>query len=365
MTIEQYYYGLAALMYLTTCWMFAAVRWWHTCKQPKRTHRYIWPDRKMQCLLYCCATVLLPYVINPANPAAWELVKSYFPATYHFYCGLLLLCFFGSVKQWNQWKTVSWAAAIMVIGTMLVPVVNAWIPAGILSAEGLRIWQKVVLVESLVMVLFVVLAMWQVKHWMDEARDANYSNPDDFPTDYARRVWIFPIVLTPLIWPAYIFDSPRLMAIQNVLLAVSNVWLLITVMPVWRRKAILATPDADHALESDEPADADHEEVVAQTALEIEAYVRDEQAYLNPHLKIDDVVAHCQYGRTNVSLTFQRRFGSFANYVNSLRLAYYDRYVEEHPAETKEAAAHAAGFSSYNSYYRAKQKLDIAQKSSS
>ena len=30
MTIEQYYYGLAALMYLTTCWMFSAVRWWHT-----------------------------------------------------------------------------------------------------------------------------------------------------------------------------------------------------------------------------------------------------------------------------------------------------------------------------------------------
>jgi methylphosphotriester-DNA--protein-cysteine methyltransferase len=70
------------------------------------------------------------------------------------------------------------------------------------------------------------------------------------------------------------------------------------------------------------------------------------------------VVGHCQYGRTNVSQTFQRRFGSFANYVNGLRLAYYDLYVEEHPAETKEAAALAAGFSSYNSYYRAKQKLE-------
>ena len=115
--------------------------------------------------------------------------------------------------------------------------------------------------------------------------------------------------------------------------------------------------DADHAQEGDELADAYREEIIAQTAQEIEAYVRDEQAYLNPHLKIDDVVGHCQYGRTIVSLTFQRRFGSFANYVNGLRLAYYDRYVEEHPAETKESAALAAGFSSYNSYYRAKQKF--------
>ena len=38
---ETYYYGLAAMMYLTTCWMFVAVRWFHTCKQPKGQLRYI------------------------------------------------------------------------------------------------------------------------------------------------------------------------------------------------------------------------------------------------------------------------------------------------------------------------------------
>ena len=239
MTIEHYYYGLAALMYLTTCWMFAAVRWWHTCKQPKRTHRYIWPDRKLQCLLYMCASVLLPYIINPTSPSAWLLQKVYFPATYYFYCGVLLLCFAGTVKQWNQWKGLSWVAAIMVIGTMLVPMLNAWLPTGILNANGLRIWQYVVLAESTVMVGYVALAMWQVKHWMDEARDANYSNPDDFPDDYASR-----------------------------------------------------------------------------------------------------------------------RFTSFAHYVNSLRLAHFDQYVADHPEETKESAALASGYSSYNSYYRSKQKME-------
>ena len=76
-----------------------------------------------------------------------------------------------------------------------------------------------------------------------EARDANYSNPDDFPVDYANRVWIFPIILTPLLWPAYVFDSPLLMAVQNLLLAESNIYLLITVMPVWRRMDIPSHPD--------------------------------------------------------------------------------------------------------------------------
>ena len=358
MTIEYYYYGLAALMYVTTCWMFVAVRWFHTCRAPKERRRYIWPDRKLQCLLYCCATVLLPYIANPTDTAAWELVRNYFPATYNFYCGVLLLCFFGTVKQWNQWKNVSWAAAIMVIGTMLVPVVNAWMPSGIFNTNGLQIWQKVVLVESIVMVVYVVLAMWQVKRWMDEARDANYSNPDDFPADYARRVWIFPIVLAPLIWPAYIFDSPRLMAIQNVLLAISNVWLLITVMPVWRRKAILAVPETYQSQESEEQIDAEREDLIDQTAIEIETYVRDQQAYLNPHLKIDEVIDHCHLGRSYVSLAFSRRFTSFAYYVNNLRLAHFDQYIADHPDETKESVAIASGFSSYLAYYRAKRKLE-------
>jgi hypothetical protein len=34
--------------------------------------------------------------------------------------------------------------------------------------------------------------------------------------------------------------------------------------------------------------------------------------------------------------------------------------VAQHPEETKEAAALASGYASYNSYYRAKQKMERA-----
>lgn len=355
---EYYFYGLAALMYLTTCWTFSAVRWFHTCRAPKKRHQYIWPDRKLQCIIYLCATILLPYVINPASPSAWMLEKSYFPACYYFYCGVLLLCFFGSVKQWNRWKSVSWAAALIVVATMLVPVLDACLPSGILNAHGLRLWNYVVLTESIVMMAYAGLAMWQVKQWMDEARDQNYSNPDDFPADYARRVWLAPVLFTPLLWPAYIWDSPLLMAIENVLLAASNILLLLNVMPVWRRKAILSSTEAYIADSRDSQTDDSHEELIAQTAIEIDAYVREGRAYLDSHLKIDDVVEHCQLGRSYVSLTFSRRYGSFAAYVNSLRLAHYEQYLTDHPAETKEAAALASGFSSYMACYRAQQKQE-------
>lgn len=59
--------------------------------------------------------------------------------------------------------------------------------------------------------------------------------------------------------------------------------------------AIVTALGDDYAdTDDDTDVDAHHEDLIAQTAIEIEAYVRDGQAYLDPHLKIDDVVEHCR-----------------------------------------------------------------------
>ena len=98
-TNNYYWYGVAAAVYIVTCMMFSAVRAFHNCGTPKERRDYIWPDRKMQVCIYLTALVLLPYVLNPHSEAAWLLMKSYFPCTYYFYCGSLIFCFFGTVKQ--------------------------------------------------------------------------------------------------------------------------------------------------------------------------------------------------------------------------------------------------------------------------
>jgi len=359
---DSYIYGIAAMCYLTTCWTFSAIRWWHTCRAPKDRLDYIWPDRKLQVLVYLIASILLPYIINPANEAAWALEKSYFPATYFFYCGLLLLCFFGTVKQWRQWKKVSWTAASIVILTMLPLVLNAWLPQEPFSKQFMDVWHWVVMAESILMMGYAAVAMWQVKRWMNESRDDNYSNPEDFPTDYANRVWLAPGIFTPLLWPAFLFDSPMLMAIQNVLLAALNIMLLINVMPVWRRMAILSSTESEEEQvdeihdEGDDDLDGQLKSRIDLTAMEIENYVVHEKAYLNAHLKIADVVEHCTYSRSYVSMTFKQRFGGFANYINRQRLRHFEQFMEEHPELTKEAAVSDSGFASYNAYYKAKVK---------
>ena len=104
----------------------------------------------------------------------------------------------------------------------------------------------------------------------------------------------------------------------------------------------------------DQPGGVDAHEVVLPRHLQI--LLRPAATLLCRHRQAVEPLEISQLGRTYVSLTFQRRFGSFASHVNGLRQNHYEQYIADHPNETKEAAAIVAGFSSYNAYYRAVRK---------
>lgn len=352
---EFYYYGVAATVYIVSCWIFAAVRWWHTCNTPKNHRQYVWPDRKLQVLFSLMATVLLPYVIDPTSPSAWLLMKSYLLVCGYFYCAVLLLCFFGTVKQWTRWMYISWIMVFIVMVPLVPMVLNAWMPVEILDEWGRKVIQLLVVIVALLSFGYSLLAMWKVERWVREIRDNNFSNPNDFPLRYAKRVWFAPLIYTPLFWPAFLLDSPKVMAVQNLLMAVMNTVLLITVMPAWRRMAIIR--EDDEKLEEAYSVGDLNSERMNEIAQKIEVFVKQQQGYLDEHLKIEHVVRACGYNRTYVSRVFQDRFGGFYHYVNQLRLNHFDQYIKDHSEMTKDAAARASGFSSYQAYYRAKERV--------
>ena len=86
--------------------------------------------------------------------------------------------------------------------------------------------------------------------------------------------------------------------------------------------------------------------------------VEEQQAYLDPHLTLQDVADRCGYNRTDISGLVKGELGGFFNYVNRLRMAHADRLLAENPGMPIGEAIDASGFGSSTSYYKIKRQLE-------
>ena len=85
----------------------------------------------------------------------------------------------------------------------------------------------------------------------------------------------------------------------------------------------------------------------------IEQLMEDERLYLQPNLKIVDIVQRLGTNRNYVYAAVNRDMGlSFSEYVNRMRIDYATQLISQHPEKNLTVIAEQAGFSSSTSFYR-------------
>ncbi|MDO4180833.1 MAG: helix-turn-helix domain-containing protein [Bacteroidales bacterium] len=87
---------------------------------------------------------------------------------------------------------------------------------------------------------------------------------------------------------------------------------------------------------------------------QIRKLVEGRRMYLNPGLKQDILEKKLGVNHSYLSEVFARRFGSFNQYLNTLRMEHAIRYTAEHPGAKQSEVVLRSGFGSDKSYYRAK-----------
>ena len=372
-------YSIACTAYVVTCLMFAAVRWFHVCPGAKENKSYYHPDRKLLTLFYAVPIILLPYVLNPASHASWLLVKGYYPLTHFFYCAVLLFNYFGKVRQWRRWLSSGIAASVLVSIAAALLLAVSLMPECKINEAWEHTLNSIIIAVGLLMTIYCGVAIWQVWQWIHEYSTDNFSNIDDFPLPYARGVIVIPIIHALLIWPMVLLDSPKWLATMQLLLAVFNIFFLISALPSKRKgnpleQMIEDNRDADieEALEQKLPTE-EHPEIIEQRPKErqmdipeqtcqkiadgIEKALVRQRLYLNPNLRLKEVVDVCGYSQAYVSRVLREQYGGFFDYVNILRCRHVDEYIARHPEVTKEEAIIKSGFKDRQNYYRIKKHL--------
>ena len=372
-------YSIACTAYVVTCLMFAAVRWFHVCPGAKENKRYYHPDRKLLTLFYVVPIILLPYILNPASHASWLLVKGYYPLTHFFYCAVLLFNYFGKVRQWRRWLSSGIAASVLVSIAAALLLAVSLMPECKINEAWEHTLNSIIIAVGLLMTIYCGAAVWQVWQWIHEYSTDNFSNIDDFPLPYARGVIVIPIIHALLIWPMVLLDSPKWLATMQLLLAVFNIFFLISALPSKRKGNPLEQmiednreADNEEVLEQTLPTE-EHPEIIEQRPKErqmdipeqtrqkiadgIEKALVRQRLYLNPNLRLKEVVDVCGYSQAYVSRVLREQYGGFFDYVNILRCRHVDEYIARHPEVTKEEAIIKSGFKDRQNYYRIKKHL--------
>jgi AraC-like DNA-binding protein len=199
-----------------------------------------------------------------------------------------------------------------------------------------------------------------------------YSNPADFPVVSARRWMLLVMFNLVLCWTGALTNNRVVLAVIMLLLALSALIFLITVLHPNRNRpledvAAEVEAVAQLGLEPDPEPSSEEEEQLYQRSLTLQkrleilsavtTVVEEQEAYLEPHLTLQELAERCGYNRSYVSGLIKSELGGFFTYVNRLRLQHVDDYMAEHKNATVEEAAEESGFASRKSYYTAKAKL--------
>ena len=358
-----YLYGLAAMAYLSTCLVVAAVRWFHMCRPYNRNPKYYYPGRPFVTGAWLSSLTLLPYVLHPESVDAWYLARVYFLPVTLFHFTLMLFSYFGSVMEWKQWTKTTVIAGVPVVLALLAALILAVWP-GEQIGDRLETANFILLFVGLLVTAVCLTSMVVVFVWASRFDPDEYSNPSDFPVKSARK-WIFLILWNmALCWTGALLNNPAVLAVLQILLAVSCVIFVITVLhpnrnrPVEEPKTTEDTEtsaDEDAALQVYKRSLSKHKQAEMLSA--IITVVEEQKAYLDPHLTLQDVADRCGYSRTYIAGLMKSELGGFFTYVNRLRLAHANRLKADNPNIPVSELIEASGFGSYTTYYKIRRQI--------
>jgi len=189
--------------------------------------------------------------------------------------------------------------------------------------------------------------------------EESFSNPDDFPEQYAKSLIYIPFLHLIMSWSTTINGNIPALSFGLFMLSVLTVIILLGALSPHRAVEI---ERLETELSADKEEESLEEESLPQERKDeilnlIRHRVEDEQAYLDSHLTLGKLSQDCGCNRTYVSAVLNDNLGGFFNYVNRCRLQHAEAYKRENPKADVDELALVSGFNSRQSYYNARKRL--------
>lgn len=352
--------SLALTVYLTVCSMVGVVRAGHKCAAYTSHVDYYFPAWRT--LVFCSLSnlSLLPVIFLPSDPDALLQLRMMLLLASPFFCSVLIFSYFGRILKASWWKKPTYAMSFSYLLMEMIALVITLMPGtqmqGMFSSIYFIVAGLLAAGYLIALVSAVLMVVQQLGHFSEES----FSNPDDFPEQYAKSLIYIPALHLVLSWSVTFNGRYPALCIGLLLLSVlSAVILLGSLSPhraleVDRLKTELDASQTEAVTEADLSQER-KEEILAS----IRKQVEDEHAYLDNHLTLSKLSQACGFNRTYVSAVLNERLGGFFSYVNNCRLAHAETFKATHPQADVDEVALISGFNSRQSYYNARKRTTV------
>ena len=369
---QELFFSVAVAVYVATSLAIAAIRWGHKCQPYARHADYYYPAWKS--LVFCMSSNILlsPIVFMPSDADAVLYLRMMLILASPFLCAVVLFSYFGRVLGVGWWKNPVNVLAIPFCIMTISAFVMTLMPDTQLEGLFCKWYFSIAGTLALVYMGCFVLAIRMIARALHRFSEQNYSNPDDFPQQFAKGILWIPILYVAVSWVLTFIGSYNALSICMIALSVLGIVFLIGALTPHRTLEVEQLESGgiqvENVTEMSEPILPETEsEPLIEEALSQERkneiasivrhHVEDEQAYLDSHLTLTSLSRMCGVNRTYLSQVISECMGGFYSYVNRCRLAHVARLKIQNPEASIEEIVTDSGFGSRQSYYNVRRQL--------
>ena len=358
-SFQELLFSVSLAVYVAVSVVVGVVRWGHKCAPYDKHLDYYYPGWRTLALSALSNLSLFPAVFLPGETDAVLQIRMTLILSSPFLCSALIFSYFGRVLK------VSWGRKPIYVlsGTYsmmsFIALVCTLLPGTQMQGSFLHGYFILGGTLALIYLLGLVLALRMIIRQLGRFSEESFSNPDDFPEQYAKSLIYIPFLHLVMSWSTTFNGNILAMSLGLFMLSVITVVILLGALSPHRAVEIervekeLSADKEESPLEMESLPQERKEEILRL----IRHRVEEEQAYLDSHLTLGKLSQDCGCNRTYVSSVLNENLGGFFNYVNRCRLQHAEVYKQENPKADVDELAMACGFNSRQSYYNARKRL--------
>lgn len=367
MNLEMFY-AAACLVYIISGLFCGYIRWTHMCRPFDECAHCYYPARKQITFFFSAVVLQFPYLLQPSDEGTWVYIRIFGVLYYSLGFSLVLRRYF--YKQQIQHSILNVSGAIVVTGILFISLSLVLFGHGdmLVQYKTPLLW-----VTGGIGVLLTCNVLHMIK-WLKKRINYfhydNYSNEEDFPFKFAKKILFFPIIWIAMMFVVFFTANGWAKFIIDILCAL---WMVVFLSLILHPQLKEDTSNQDETLPNPEEnsVNTDHaqetmmrEEIGENDWILCDVAVRDKvlevvlQKYKNPYLQKSGIMNEIPKGMKHDANKFISAIG-FYNLINMFRLQYARLYLEAYPDATQNAVAVSSGFVSRYAFYRAKKQVDV------